>query len=223
MRSLQFLLSYSIAHGEGNISVTIRYIGTPPKLEAVRVTKDEEVCGNTIPDESLIIGPNEGIKNAMVYLNGVKGDIKDNRFTLKNVNCKFSPRVGFAPVGGEFVILNDDLCLHNVHAYIVKGKMKRTGLNTAIPNKGDMIINKRVFRRPGLIKVECDAHEWMSAWIMVIDHPYAAVTDESGKAEISNVPDGEYEIVVFHETLGEKTEKIKVENGKTTTVEFEMK
>jgi len=217
------LLSYSMAHGEGNISVNIRYKGTPPTLQAFGVTKDEEVCGKTVPNESLIIGPNEGIKNAMVYLNGVKGETKERKFTLKNEKCRFSPHVGFAPKGGEFVISNDDLCLHNVHAYIIKGKTKRTGFNTAIPNKGDQITNERVLRNPGLIKVQCDAHEWMSAWIIAIDHPYFAVTDENGKAEINNVPDGEHEIVVFHETLGEYTKKIKVEAGKITTVEFKMK
>lgn len=217
------LLSYSIALGEGNISVIIRYEGIPPKLEPLKVTKDEEFCGKTVPNESLIVGPNDGIRNAIVYLKGVKGEIKENQFILKNEKCRFFPHVGFAPEGGELLISNEDNVLHNTHAYIIKEKMRRTALNIGLPHKGDKIINKRVFMRPGLIKVECDAHEWMLAWIIVIDHPYAAVTDENGKAEINNVPDGEHEIVVFHETLGEYTKKIKVEAGKITTVEFKIK
>lgn len=216
-----FLLSSSIAWAEGNISVQVMYKGTPPQAGTIDVTKNKEICGEIVPDESLFVGPNSGIENAMIYLKDARGKIENKQFELKNEKCIFSPHVGFAPKG-EFVVTNSDDVLHNAHAYIIKKGMRKTMLNTALPNKDNRIVNKRVFRESGLIKVECDVHEWMSAWIIVIDHPYFAVTDKEGKAEISNVPDGEYELVTFHETLGEKTKKVKVEDGKIAIVEFEM-
>ena len=52
----------------------------------------------------------------------------------------------------------------------------------------------------GLVNVRCNGgHAWMNAEIMVVSHPYYAVTDESGKFELTDVPPGQYQIVAWHE------------------------
>ena len=52
----------------------------------------------------------------------------------------------------------------------------------------------------GLANVRCNGgHNWMNAAILVVPHPYYAVTDETGKFELTNVPPGDYEIVAWHE------------------------
>ncbi|HWE37464.1 MAG TPA: carboxypeptidase-like regulatory domain-containing protein [Isosphaeraceae bacterium] len=45
-------------------------------------------------------------------------------------------------------------------------------------------------------------HPWMTAWWLVLDHPYFAVTDEKGAFEIRDVPTGPQQVVVWHEALG---------------------
>ena len=61
----------------------------------------------------------------------------------------------------------------------------------------------RTMQSPGLVNIKCNGgHAWMNAEIMVAPHPYYAVTDESGKFELTNVPPGEYEIVAWHEGWG---------------------
>jgi hypothetical protein len=56
---------------------------------------------------------------------------------------------------------------------------------------------------PGLVNLKCNGgHVWMNAEMMVVPHPYYAVTDESGRFELTDVPPGEYQIVAWHEGWG---------------------
>ena len=73
---------------------------------------------------------------------------------------------------------------------------------------------------PEKVPVKCDTHEWMSGVIVVMDHPYFAKTDAKGAFRLSDVPAGEYTLAVWHERLGEKSAKVKVEPGKESRVDF---
>ncbi|HTC55946.1 MAG TPA: carboxypeptidase-like regulatory domain-containing protein, partial [Candidatus Sulfotelmatobacter sp.] len=56
---------------------------------------------------------------------------------------------------------------------------------------------------PGLVNLRCNGgHVWMNAEMMVVPHPYYAVTDESGRFEFASVPPGTYQIVAWHEGWG---------------------
>jgi hypothetical protein len=58
----------------------------------------------------------------------------------------------------------------------------------------------RMMETPGLVNLRCNGgHVWMNAEMMVVPHPYYAVTDQSGKFELTDVPPGSYEIVAWHE------------------------
>jgi len=58
----------------------------------------------------------------------------------------------------------------------------------------------RTMNRQGLVDLRCNAgHVWMNAEMMVVPHPYYAVTDEDGNFRLTNVPPGEYEIEAWHE------------------------
>ncbi len=60
------------------------------------------------------------------------------------------------------------------------------------------------FRNPELIPIEvkCAIHAWMKAWLLVLDHPFAAVTDENGSFHIAGVPYGTHVFIFWHETCG---------------------
>jgi hypothetical protein len=62
----------------------------------------------------------------------------------------------------------------------------------------------------------------MSGVIVVMDHPYYAASDEKGAFRLADVPPGEYSLKVWHEKLGEKTQKVKVEPGKEARVELKL-
>ena len=54
----------------------------------------------------------------------------------------------------------------------------------------------------------------MSAWVAVFKHPYFGVTKEDGTFTLPNVPDGSYDVTLWHEKLGEQEAKVTVKGGK---------
>jgi hypothetical protein len=82
----------------------------------------------------------------------------------------------------------------------------------------------RVSRKPlvaaGLVKIQCEVHSWMSAYIVVTDHPYHAVSDAYGEYLINDIPAGSYRIKVWHESLGIVEKPIEVKAGATTTLDL---
>jgi len=70
------------------------------------------------------------------------------------------------------------------------------------------------------MKVTCDFHSWMSAYLLVLDHPYMAISDEKGNFQIKNLPAGEHSFYLWHEELYaiDKKFKVTVKAGQTTNL-----
>jgi hypothetical protein len=68
---------------------------------------------------------------------------------------------------------------------------------------------------PEVVKVSCDLHGWMEAYIVVTPHSYFAMTKKNGTFEIKDVPPGKYTLKMWHESLGEESRKIQVGEGVT--------
>ena len=75
-------------------------------------------------------------------------------------------------------------------------------------------------RRGNVIKIECDAHDFMHAWAFAAENPYAAVTKEDGSFAIDGLPDGTYEVKAWHPVLGEKSMQVTVKGATTASFEF---
>ena len=76
--------------------------------------------------------------------------------------------------------------------------------------------------QPEVVKVSCDVHGWMGGWFIVEDNPYYAKTDANGAYKLTDVPPGDYEVKVWHEKLGEKTQKVTVTGGGESKANFEL-
>ena len=72
----------------------------------------------------------------------------------------------------------------------------------------------------GLVKIRCEVHPWMTAYIMVTEHPYHAVSDIYGEYELSDVPPGVYQLKVWHESLGTQEKRIEIKQAGTQKVDF---
>jgi plastocyanin len=200
----------------GTIAGTIRLAGTPPNRPPLQVFKHKEVCGETVPDDRLVIGPGGGVRYAIVTVTGVTGGKKperDHTVVLGNRGCRFVPHVLTAEVGQWLEIHNDDAVLHNADARIGQD----TVFNVAV-TPGRQV--RKPLARAGLIAITCDVrHTWMSAFVDVTDHPYHTVTDAYGAYEIRDVPAGTYTLRVWHEELGTREQPVTVKSGETATAD----
>jgi plastocyanin len=205
----------------GTISGEVKFAGNPPSAEKLEVTKDTEVCGRTEKlSEVLMVGANKGVQNVVVFLadvqKGKKLEASAKNPSFDQKGCQYIPHMLSFPVGSTLDILNSDGILHNIHTH----SERNPSFNQAQP-KFKKVINKK-FDHPETIKVTCDVHGWMIGWFVVQDHPYYAVTDANGAFQLTDVPPGDYELRIWHETLGETTQKVSVKAKEDTNVSVEL-
>jgi polysaccharide lyase family 4-like protein len=198
----------------GTIDGVVTLSGAPAGA-TITTTKNQDYCGATIPDPKYTVDSAGGLANVIVYLKEItKGKAAPSEpLKLVNDHCMFSPRVQGAMVGEQIAISTNDPILHNTHPQ--NAETNATIYNIALPFKG-FSVTKPLPANPELIKIKCDAHEWMHAWIMELDHPYYTTTGSDGHFTIKDVPPGSYTLAVWHEAAGEKSEPVVVAAGKAT-------
>ena len=207
--------------GGGAIQGSVVYHG-PVKTRTVLPTKDKKVCGRMRKEPLIVVGDGGAVKDSVVFLKDVAAgkpwlEMSDGeRPVLDQKSCKFKPHVQVAR-RGRIDIVNSDPVLHNTHGYYGT----RTAFNVALPIQGGKVT--KILRSPGDVRVDCDAHGWMLAWIYVVDNPYFAQTGEDGTFSITDVPPGEYTLAVWQEELGLTEMPIMVAGNETTEVSVEMK
>jgi hypothetical protein len=80
----------------------------------------------------------------------------------------------------------------------------------------------KVFTAGETIRLFCDVHPWMVAWIMVLDNPFYAVTAPDGKFKIKDLPPGKYTIEAWHEGYKPVTQEIELKANEARTLNFEF-
>lgn len=197
------------AAGWGDLSGTFVLSGDAPKVEALVVDKDVEVCGkHKIVDESVVIGPNKGIKNIVVYLYLKEGEkapaahadydkTAKDQVVLDNDKCRFEPRITLLRTTQTLLVGNKDTISHNTKIECLNNKPE----NPIIPAGASVKFNfPKVESLP--TTVSCSIHPWMKQYTLIRDNPYFAVTDENGKFTIKNVPEGKFTFQFWHEFTG---------------------
>ena len=186
----------------GTLSGVVRFTGTAPKLEPLAVNKNRDVCGDQKAAEALVLGADRGVKGSVVLIEGVtKGKKASGDVLVDNNKCLFIAHITATGPGDRVRVKNSDAILHNTH-----GKMHTAGstarqnvFNLALPNKDQMVDITKRLGKPGVVRLLCDAHPHMSAWMIVHDSPYYAVTDDRGAFKIDGVPPGAYKVTMWHE------------------------
>lgn len=200
----------------GTLRGSVKIDGKVPKLPPLQITKYKEICKD-VPNESLLVGPGQGIRYAVVTLEGItrgKAVEKEAVHEMDNLGCRFVPHVLASSVGQFVVFKNSDPILHTVHALFTSGQPQfNIGL---YPGK----VTRKPLVTPGVVKIVCEVHPWMSAFIVVTDHPYYSVTDVYGEYLINDIPAGSYRLKVWHETLGGQEKTVEVKAGGSQNVDF---
>lgn len=179
----------------GDLKVRFEYGGEPPAPGPVNVDKDVEFCGkHNLKSEKLLVNDrNKGIQNVLVYVYTGRGgsdlpkvDPANDTHTLANSQCRFEPHVLIAQTGDTLKITNPDDVGHNANLNF----FINTAQNFTIPPKQakEVVLEEP---EPGPIPVDCNIHPWMKAHVLVLEHPFAAKSDENGELIIKGLPAGE--------------------------------
>jgi len=184
----------------------------PPRL---KVFKSRNFCGPWVPNETLLVDSEGGVRNAVIVLHPLDrpARVQPSSIVLDNRKCAFSPHVQVAPVDSELRLKNSDPILHTVHARLGQ----ETLFNVGLPRWRQVT---KSLTRSGIVRIDCDVlHTWMSAAIVVTASPFYAVTDQHGRFAIDQLPTGEYEMEAWHEKLGTRRRRLVIAAAGQTTVD----
>jgi plastocyanin len=141
------------------------------------------------------------MRRTVVYLETAPAAALESREPMRarmdQRNETFLPHVLAVDVGTVVDFPNNDTTYHNVFSL---SKTRKFDLGRYAQGKSKPIR----FDRPGVVRVFCDIHSHMSAFILVFSHPYYAKAETDGKYRIDSVPPGTYTVSAWHE--GEKRE-----------------
>lgn len=187
----------------GTISGTVKWSGPVPRSAEFPVTKDPEICDpdskRTTDLERLIIGSQGGVANAVVYIKEIGAgkalELPEQRRHLDQKHCHYVPHILLVAQGATLNMMSSDATLHTIH---MDGAAT---FNLPFPFIGR--VTSKTMSTPGLVNLRCNGgHVWMNAEMMVVSHPYYAVTDESGRFQLTDVPAGTYQLIAWHEGWG---------------------
>jgi hypothetical protein len=205
----------------------ILYNRTAPPPKALAVSRNRAACGETLPDEAVLIHKKDGLQNVLIIIANIAAEkLPPLALNLEIKACRFQPRVLALSAGSELTIRNGDAILHDVKArwqpftdrwnetstLNIFGDATETAFSFAFPQKN--LAAQQKLDKPGLLRLRSDlGHDWMNGYILVMPHRYFAVTDVEGKFELPALPAGRYDLVLWHETLGVKRQIVEAKTN----------
>jgi len=157
------------------------------------------------------------VRRGLVYLDVAPRSAFDEREPGRAVmdqrNETFLPRLLAIQTGTTVDFPNSDFTFHNVFSL---SRARRFDLGRYAAGKSKSVR----FDRPGVVRVFCDIHSHMSAFVVVFNHPYFRVTDADGRFRIDQVPPGTYTVIGWYEGEARAQRSVTVTAGAVTDLEL---
>ncbi len=219
------------AEGWGTLKGRVVFDGDAPArvVMATDPVKAKECNAGEIKSERLVVdSAGKGVKNVIVYIpkpTAVNPDAKSTKGAAAVVfdqkKCVFEPHVLAIMTGTKLDIKSSDPVSHNINC-----KVQNNTFNESVSPNGEVFKTPTAAaRQPG--QVVCDIHPWMTAYWLVLDNPYFAVTDDKGNFEIKNAPAGTQKVAVWQEATLFVTpsagQEVTIAANGDTTQDFQIK
>jgi len=209
--------------GAGTVTGHVRFEGPPPARPTIYMAADpscDKIAPNGRPADVVVVDQAGGLANVLVYVKSglpekARWEMPSGAVKIDQKGCAYVPHVLGVRAGQEIEIHSADETLHNVDA--------RTTLNTPFNEAmvGAGTVLRKSFTRPEVaVKLKCDIHPWMSAYVGVFDHPFFAVSSADGRFTLPALPEGEYTVEAWHESLGMKSATVEVDDDDVATLTF---
>ena len=187
------------------------------RLDVRRVARPAERRPEVAESGSTIIREPQDLRRGVIYLEtaprGAFEEREPGRATLDQQNETFVPHVLAVTVGTVVDFPNSDRTYHNVFSL---SKAKRFDLGRYAAGHSKSVR----FDRPGVVRVFCDIHSHMNAFVLVFTHPFFDITEPDGRFRIDNVPPGTYTVVGWYEGEAQTTRSVTVTASSVVDVEM---
>jgi len=197
----------AFAEGWGHLEGEIVLDGDIPEVRPL-----VNIGARNIPDDSIVIDRlTKGVANVCVYLPKVpeihpdldKPKVRPVKLSINNL--RYDPRIAVVRTDQQILVSNDSNFSHEIHTSPFVNPVSDAIVQ---PNRNLVIFYQIPESLP--VKVGSDTHPWMRAWWLVVDHPYATITNKQGKFRIEKLPAGEHTFRVWHERTGYIDRKLTV-------------
>jgi plastocyanin len=206
----------------GQIAGRAFFQGEAPARKLIRMSQDAACAaaeGNPAYSEEVVLNLDSALANVFVY---IKEGLRQRDYPIPTApvildqrGCRYTPHVFGIQAGQTLKILNSDATFHNVHASAQKNKPFNLGMS-----KVEKVKTRRFDRAEVMISIRCNVHPWMSAYAGVVNHPFYAVTDTTGRYALPALPPGEYVIEAWHEVFGTQVQTVKITEAETKSLDF---
>ncbi|NMO22816.1 TonB-dependent receptor [Pyxidicoccus fallax] len=203
--------------GKGVVKGAVSFTGTPPAAADIPPSNDPACEGMSTKDMSVVVKDGK-LANVLVRVRGnVPGAAAApaTPVTVDQSKCTYVPRVQGAMVGQPVAFKNSDGTLHNVRGVVGT----KSAFNIAQPPSGAPV-QKPVPADAEVLRLKCDVHPWMTAYVVTNPNPYFTTTGEDGAFTLQGLPAGTYTVEAWHETLGTKTAEVTVKDDAPAEVSF---
>ena len=205
----------------GRVSGHVRIEGAVPQNPQMDMSSDA-VCARAHPGGAALdtfVVKDGGVDNVFVYVKEGLGDYYfDTPAAAARIDqqgCRYTPHVLGVQVNQPLEISNGDPTHHNVHA--VAKANREFNFTQQIQGMKNTV---RLPQPEVMVRVQCDIHKWMSAFVGVVPHPYFAVTSGGGRFALERLPSGTYTLEAWHEKLGTQTANVTIGEKESADVAF---
>lgn len=208
--------------GGARITGTIDFEGVIPRDSTISLPADQGGCGQTITTRSVDSNGTK-INGAVVWLTDVRSGKAlpiQRRFELVNEDCQLSPQLQAVFTSGTLNVASEDIAMH--HDRIINVETGETEGIAPFNDNGEVVPFDRLLDKPAQLEVICDLHPWSKAHIVVLDHPYFAMSQKSGTFSIEDIPPGTYRVKAWHPALGVAEQTVAIAASQAASIALKL-